>query len=52
MYTCMHTEGCTYTVVTVKGKQAQGGRRGWDDVAQLGKVEGAVGMFVKASPKR
>lgn len=33
-------------------REAQGGRRGWDDVAQLGKVEGAVGMFVQASPKR
>lgn len=30
----------------------QGVMRGWDDVAQLGKVEHAVGMSVKASVKK
>lgn len=33
-------------------REAQGVRRGWDEVAQLGKVESAVGMLVKAPPEK
>lgn len=33
-------------------REEQGVRRGWDDVAQLGKVESAVGMLVKVFPKK
>lgn len=33
-------------------REGQGVRRGWDEVAQLGKVGSAVGMLVKAPPKK
>lgn len=32
-------------------REVQGVRRGWDEVAHLGKVGSAVGMLVKAPPE-